>query len=524
MVGRHREDGWKEGIEEVNSQEEDLGDSPDKRSVLTLLADRGCLLCREERKAEDVFFVWYVIESYSELESLESIEKALGFCTRHTRALLSRSGPSIVAYLYRYLIAAALDRLSGVERALSTANGHKSVNLDLTDLMSQSSCPVCATMKEHSVWTVSLMRRTWRDPEVRCALEGHSFDLMHILQVSPLLSWDELSFFTTLLRDRLAESTKRVGGHRSDGSVVPLIWGTPLENRGSVGKCENRNPTDDHGDISGFSREESWSPTLAELRRSLREPGCPICRAGEKALQVYYGWLSGEIKSTPQNRWSDAIWLCRDHALDFLCVGEQTAVSRLGEAAREHWLTELEKLRIGLEDKPEDSVTRRAVGAARRLRKLEASAKDLRAWRSFQRRFSASMKYLCRPPKSVLAELRERLLRTHPCPACRCAETAADRTCDLLARGLEDAGTRSVYCERSGVCFQHLPLALEFTASLDVRRMLLHSQRIRLEVLAWELAEFDRKVNWSVRYENKGWEQTAWKRAVAQYSGTFAIY
>jgi len=28
----------------------------------------------------------------------------------------------------------------------------------------------------------------------------------------------------------------------------------------------------------------------------------------------------------------------------------------------------------------------------------------------------------------------------------------------------------------------------------------------------------------SVRYENKGWEQTAWKWAVAQYSGTFAIY
>jgi hypothetical protein len=31
MVGRHREDGWKEGIKEVNSQEEGLGDSPDKR-------------------------------------------------------------------------------------------------------------------------------------------------------------------------------------------------------------------------------------------------------------------------------------------------------------------------------------------------------------------------------------------------------------------------------------------------------------------------------------------------------------
>jgi hypothetical protein len=148
MVDRHREDGWKEGIEEVNSQEEGRGDAPDKRSVLTLLADPGCLLCREERKAEDVFFAWYVIESYCELVSLKMVEKALGFCRRHTRVLLSRAGPGIVAYLYRYLIAAALDRLSGVERVLSTAARHKSAKLDLTDLTSQSSCPACATMKE----------------------------------------------------------------------------------------------------------------------------------------------------------------------------------------------------------------------------------------------------------------------------------------------------------------------------------------------------------------------------------------
>ena len=523
MVGRHREDGWKEGIEEVNSQEEGLGDSPDKRGILTLLADPGCLLCREERKAEDRFFVWYVIEKYSELVSLERVEKALGFCPRHTRLLLSWAGPGIVAYLYRYLIAAALDRLSGVEKVLSTAAGHKSAKLDLTDLMSQSSCPVCATMKENSVWTVSLIRRTWRDPEVRCSLEEqHSFDLMHILQVSSLLSWDELSFFTTIMRDRLTDS-KRAGGPQSDESLVAVIWGTSLKGNDSVWKDETDNSTSDGGEMSGLGREESWSPTLAELRKGLREPGCLICRAEKKALQVYFGWFSCEIKSTPWYHWSDAIWLCREHARDFLRVGEEAAVSRLGEAAREYWLIELEKLRVGLEDKPEDSLGRRAVGAARRLGKQVASGKGRGTWRSFQRHFPESVKYLYRSPKSVLAELRERWLRTHPCPACRCAQTAVERTCDLLVRGLEDPGTRSVYCEGSGVCFQHLPLTLEFAASEDVRRVLFHSQRVRLEVLAWELAEFSRKVNWSVRYENKGWEQSAWKRAVAQYSGTLAI-
>jgi hypothetical protein len=520
MVGRHREDGRQEGIKEVNSQEKGLGDSPDKRSVLALLADPGCPLCREERKAEDLFFVWYVIEKYSELECLERVEKSLGFCKRHTRALFSWSGSGIVAYLYHYLIEAALDRLADAERVLSTADSWESVKLDL---MSESSCPVCATMKENSVWTVSLIRRTWRDPEVRCALEGqHSFDLMHILQVSSLLSWDELSFFITLMQDRLAES-KRAGAPRSDESLVAVIWGTSLKGNDSVWKDETQNPVGDRCEMSGFGREEAWSPTLAELRRSLREPGCSICRAEKKALQGYYGWLSSEIKSTPPYHWSDAIWLCREHVLDFLRVGEEAAVSRLAEAVRDYWLIELEKLRIGLEDKPEDSVIHRAVGAARRLRKQVASGKDLRAWRSFQHHFIESVKYLCQSPKSVLVELRERWLRTHPCPACTCAQTAAERAGDLLARGLEDAGTRSVYCEGSGVCFHHLPLALEFAASEDVRRVLFHSQRVRLEVLAWELSEFDRKYNWSVRYENKGLEQSAWERAVAQYSGILAI-
>ena len=520
MVGRHREDGWKAGIEKVNSQKEDCREPPDKTKILSLLAEPGCLLCREERRAEDVFFAWYVIESYSEPVSLERVEKALGFCRRHTRVLLLRSGPGIVAYLYRYLIAGALDRLSGAERASSSTNSSKSVELDL---MPQSSCPVCVTMKEHSDFTVSLIRRTWRNPEVRCRLEAkYPFDLMHILQVSSLLSWDELSFFTTFQRDHLADS-KRVGRPRSDESLVPLIWGTVVRKEESACNDETQNPVGDHGEMSALSGEESFSPTLAQLRRSLREPGCPICRAEKKALQGYYGWLSSEIKSTPAYHWSDAIWLCREHARDFLRMGEEAAVSSLGEAVREYWLIELEKLRIGLEDKPEDSFIRRAIGAARGLRKQVASDKDRRPWRSFQRHFTESVKYLCQSPKSVFVELRERSLRTDPCPACTRVRTAAERTCDLLVRGLEDAGTRSAYCEGSGVCFQHLLRTLEFTASLDIRRVLLYSQRVRLEILAWELAEYNRKDNWSVRYEKKGLEQSAWERAVAQYSGTLAI-
>jgi hypothetical protein len=191
---------------------------------------------------------------------------------------------------------------------------------------------------------------------------------------------------------------------------VPLIWGAPLKNKNSVWKDETHNPISIQGEMPEFRSEASWSLTLAELRRDLSEPGCPICRAEKKALQVYYGWLSREIKSTPSYRGSDTIWLCREHVLDFLRVGEEGAVSRLGEAAREYWLIELEKLRVGLEDKPKDFLMRRAVEAARRLRKQVASGKGQGLWRSFQRHFTESVKYLCQSPKSVFVELRKRWL------------------------------------------------------------------------------------------------------------------
>ncbi len=521
-MGGHREDGRKERAKEVRFRGEDRGDSPDQQSILALLGEPDCLLCREERKAEDRFFVWFLIEGYSEPHRLKRLEEALGFCRRHTLFLLSQSKSWVVIHVYRYLVEAALERLSRVEKALSTQAGIQSPKLDLKDLTPQALCPVCATVKEHSLWMVSLMHRTWRNPEVRRALEGHAFDLMHILQIAPWLSWDELAFFTTLIQNRLIGSKKT----NASSSAAPLIWNpsgkgkesaSPVYGERSHDRAAKRTKTCE----SGF--EACWSPTIVELRRTLKEAGCPICRAEKQSLQVYYAWLSREIASAPSYCWSNAIWLCREHAGAFLSLGDPLAVQRLGEAARDYWLIELDKLKGALEKKPEDSFIGRGIAATRHLRKRMAPGHDHGSWRSFPRHLMESVKYLCRPPGSVLVELRERSLRTFPCPACSCVQTAVERSCDLLVRGLEDPGTRLAYLEGSGVCFSHLPMALEFARNHEVQRVLLDSQRVRLEILAWELAECSRKVNWSVRYEEKGFEQMAWERAVAQYSGMLTI-
>jgi len=49
---------------------------------------------------------------------------------------------------------------------------------------------------------------------------------------------------------------------------------------------------------------------------------------------------------------------------------------------------------------------------------------------------------------------------------------------------------------------------------------LFKAQIIRLRLLEWELEEASRRLNWSVRYESKGPEGSAWQRAGHQFCGS----
>ena len=121
-----------------------------------------------------------------------------------------------------------------------------------------------------------------------------------------------------------------------------------------------------------------------------------------------------------------------------------------------------------------------------------------------------------------LAELREPVLRTRLCPACRFQSEHADRLADLLDRALGDAGIAHHYEDASGVCFRHFPLAIRRCTEPSNVRLLLHTQYTRVAVLHWELEEYWRKFDWAHRWEPRGDEQAAWRRAVAQYTGTDA--
>jgi hypothetical protein len=88
-----------------------------------------------------------------------------------------------------------------------------------------------------------------------------------------------------------------------------------------------------------------------------------------------------------------------------------------------------------------------------------------------------------------LAELREPMLGTRLCPACRFQRERAERLAHLLDRALGDAGIARRYEDASGVCFRHLPLAIRRCKEPNNVSLLLSTQYTRLAVVHWELEE-----------------------------------
>lgn len=254
----------------------------------------------------------------------------------------------------------------------------------------------------------------------------------------------------------------------------------------------------------------------------VRHPmSAPVWLAEKQALRNYFEWLSNEIKCVPIHGWKSAIGLCRKHSWGFVRIsGTETAV-KLVKATKDYWLNQLQNLEQCLAFKPPDSMSHRFAGAIRQLRDVRQFGENRPLEPpSFRNRLKASLKYLSQSPAQILPGLRERWLReVSSCQACECIMTAGDRTCDLLARGLGDPVTRSLYSEGGGVCFRHLPGVLKFARRREAFGTILDTARVQLELLEWELTKFLRKQNWSVRYEPKGWEGSAWRRAVSQYSG-----
>ncbi len=480
-----------------------------KRDVLGVLREeQGCIFCRQGQKILDQFFFWYLHEGYGQLENLKRTSRSRGFCPAHTRRLISEGLPQTISSIYLPLISDAMEDLRRIEADTRSSNPPDRPG---KHLIPKASCPACAARDRNRDHLLHSLQNTLEEPEIREKLRQRSFIcLPHLLEISPHLGWEELRFLTEAMIRTLANA-ETIEVSEEINLLRSTLWGfEPGKGKTATGKIKPRS--------GPFETESSWSPIVEGLRRTLSEPGCPVCNEQRRALDIYFGWLSEEMLEQPTHRWKQAFRLCPEHGREFAFREEGAVVSKLARAIRGYWNGELEKLSSSLSRKPPEWLVLRLAKVPHHAYNSYRAETERGAGALLGELLEAFGKAL-RSPAKILPELRASVQRPYPCPACRYLETIANKRSDLISRAVIDPGMLQVYQNSSGLCFYHLPQALNFCTDPMAKEGLLRAQRVRLEILQWELREYQRKQSWDVRYEPKGPEKDSWRRAVKQYSG-----
>jgi hypothetical protein len=493
-----------------------------------LAGEPGCLVCHAAHASVDRFFAWYRIEQYHEPSIIQRMQEARGFCPEHTRQFVAISSFHLVSTVYRDLLAAAASLVRSAARESRALPGM------LADrIRPQVACLACAQQEAAVDRIARGLPVGLIDSQVRAAiLRPSAVCLPHFVHLLPSLDWEaaqllahaQLASLTAALAqyDTDAEPTELVRllvGANSDEALLAPPECASMASPADIQVADLLRVRDAQGAAGSGNmptEQSSWSPAVARLEALLKASGCPLCREEEVAAATYLRWLSQELSNrTPSQVVDDVCWLCRSHLWRFIWIGDDKAVGGLLRSVCAYWTSMVQALISGLDRPPSTSFVARCwhgmVNARQRTPRVTH-------WRALWEGLAEGRRSMTKR----LAELREPVVRTGLCPACRFQRERADRLADLLDRALGDAGIARHYEEASGICFRHLPLAIRRCMEPSNVRLLLRTQYTRVAVVHWELEEYWRKLNWTHRWEPRGDEQAAWCRAVAQYTGTDA--
>lgn len=220
------------------------------------------------------------------------------------------------------------------------------------------------------------------------------------------------------------------------------------------------------------------NPTFFAILDACQQPGCPICRVVEGAVERSLGHLFYESVTDPavRLRLRKSLGFCHTHAWLVLNL-------RLGDA-------------LGMAIIYQD-----LLGSI--LKHLPHSA-------SLHRPLNL---------KNLLETARHALTHRQRCPACEEQETAARMAVLVLAASLKNPEFLAALQDSQGLCLPHLRQALEHVQDLSALNALLSLSRENIERLHAELTELIRKNDYRFRDEPIGAEGDAWRRVVSLVVG-----
>jgi hypothetical protein len=435
----------------------------DAATALELLASGHCPACAFVEERENKFFLWFGLEHYLDFGTIERLDASLGFCSRHCRTLIRlRLYPGTLTHIYRHVMEAACARLEG------KGGGGE--------------CIGCGQERWASGHAIDLVLRSLSDSAVaRAYAASDAFCASHFLRA--------LGRGTRELAGRTYPAFAVTLASKARGADLVEVFTSLDPDAGVRAACLKNLPP---------HPLERSSSTAEHLLALLSVDSCPCCLAAALSVRAYLQWIASENATGSPDFGREVVGLCGAHLADLVGF-DAGAAGWLAEQKFAVWKGVLERFAA------------RELAIERAAPPPEARPLGSKEWEGilldWLRRVLAPQREWQRRVDAAAKELPT-------CGACRAALTAVDRTASLLGASFADSSLAAAYERSHGLCVRHvLGLAPED------RAFPLRVCKGRLKLLAWELEEAGRKLDWLVRYEKRGDESTAWMRSMAQIDG-----
>jgi hypothetical protein len=498
-----------------------------KAHVLAKLRESRCWICSQVVAEVDRDFFWFVSEQYYEAGVVDKMRLAYGFCPIHTRHFLATGRRSVNVSVFSYLTWYVITRLNAARHLLTQGDSKQDPRRLCLEaaaaLRPQGACLMCQSLRQTETIEIHALVDALAMSEVRDAYESSpGLCIPHFRQAGYRAQWDDLNFLAKDSQRRLA--AKLFPG-RSTTALLERAVGLDRERslRGLNGsENSGRYPDGQKSEIDAYvelGKLTPWSPTFEQMMASLAEPGCPVCITCEDGARQYLDWLARqmEAQASISDSW-DLSWnICPSHLWELDMAGHEQAALLIAEHMVQEWLSRLDGLTMGLKQRPSEQwLGRFHQGLLVWSGRYDPDASQVApAARSLWSKVATVLE----SPQDRLDDLRTIAFRSDLCQACLHIHTTTRRRLELILRLLEDPLGRKAYHSGWGLCLRHCIEATKLAEVPSALAELLSAQTARLRVLEWELEEASRKDNWSVRYEPKGPESDAWRRAAYQFCG-----
>ncbi len=514
--------------------------NPWRTEILSRLEKPGCLICREAVANLAQYYFWFIVEQYANVPTMEGLQRAHGFCLRHTRHLLERRVPDRTSVVGRYVLQSCGDWLRTVQAAQAPERrGSRKSGRSLSGrLRPLAGCPACVQERQNFDLQSQIIVGCLEEADIaRAFCASYGLCLPHFLAAAPLAEWETFQCLVEeqirhLEQSRADLSATQVGeddGAREDAlrEAMRRLYGPDLDKRVRPFLVAGRRPREapaaragDQG-ICDSGVSASWSPAFEETRRLLSQPGCGICRVAARGREESLAWLEEEIRDCTaiHYRWSQTLYLCSEHAWLFAdrCAPEVLATAC--DHLLERIVGALHQLCRDIREPIPRSLAGRVRALPTRWRETPRPESPNHSRPSLSRRIRTTLGTLWQTPRDFLDRARARALYWSTCPVCFHLEMIEARAADRLLAVVADPDGRRAFEGSYGLCLRHAPLLLERADAPDLRRDIAAILLARVDVDRWEAEEHLRKQSWSVRNEPKGDEEAAWLRASTRIAG-----